>query len=73
MNPSRMKQFLVEERCVFAGPMALPTIPDFLQWADGKRAYRTITRVEKKVRNLELKAGKISRRAVERLLRGAAN
>lgn len=73
MNPSRMKQFLVEERCVFAGHVALPTIPDFMLWLDGKRAYRAIARVEKKVRNLQLKAGKISRRAAERLSRRSAN
>lgn len=49
MTPREMKQFLIEERCVHSGIMALPTIPDFMQWMDARKAIRTISRVEKKV------------------------
>ena len=48
MNPSRMKQFLVEERCVYAGNLVLPTIPDFLSWCEAKRAFRIIRKAERK-------------------------
>lgn len=48
MSPSRMKQFLVEERCVFSGCIALPTVPDFIAWCDARKAFRIIREAEGK-------------------------
>ena len=40
MTPRRMKQFLIEERCVFSGNMALLPVDLFEKFQDALKFYR---------------------------------
>lgn len=70
MNPSRMMQFLIEERCdrisvegtgMVPYTILMPKVADFIQFCDARKAFRLMKkeerRLRKEARNCRKKSG----------------
>ncbi len=49
MNPSRMKQFLIEERCVYARNIALPAVDQYMAYLDSLKLYRLLKKTDRNI------------------------